>query len=78
MVKVLKCHNSFHMYISVVDFSLAYDAPKVWNELPDDIDSAMPRLSFRRKLKAYIFAKSLPTRGLLGSSNCPCDVDTTF
>ena len=39
-------------------FSLAYDAPKVWNELLDDIHSATSLLSFRKKLKAYFFTKA--------------------
>ena len=34
-----------------VDF--AYDATKVWKELPDDIRSVTSLLSFWKKLKAY-------------------------
>ena len=41
-------------------FSFAYDAPKVWNELPDDIHSVTSLLSFHKKLKSYLFTKVYP------------------
>ena len=40
--------------------SFAYDAPKIWNDLPDDVRSATSLHSFRRKLKAYLFAQAYP------------------
>ena len=36
------------------------DAPKVWNELPNDIYSATSLLSFWKKLKADHFTKAHP------------------
>ena len=40
------------IYTSTKQFSLsfAYDAPKIWNELPDDVRSASSIASFRKKL----------------------------
>ena len=43
------------------DDSFAFDAPKIWNELPRDVRSAASVASFSKKLKTYLFAKaSLP------------------
>ena len=39
-------------------FSFAYDVPKEWNDLPDDIYSATSLLSFQKGLKAYLFTKA--------------------
>ena len=40
------------IYKSTKQFGLsfAYDAPKIWNELPDDVRSATSIASFRKKL----------------------------
>ena len=35
-------------------------APKVWNDLPDEIRSAPSLASFRKKLKTYLFTKAYP------------------
>ena len=40
--------------------SFAYDAPRVWNDLPDDVHSAKSLSSFKKKLKTYLY-KSLPS-----------------
>ena len=40
--------------------SFAFDAPKIWNELPHDMHSATSVASFRKKLKTYLFAKAYP------------------
>ena len=42
------------------DHSFAFDAPKIWNELPHDVRSAASVASFRKKLKTYLFAKAYP------------------
>ena len=42
------------------DHSFAFDAPKIWNELPHDVRSAASVVSFRKKLKTYLFAKAYP------------------
>ena len=43
-----------------VGLSFAYDAPKIWNNLPDDICSTTSLHSFRKKLKTYLFAQAYP------------------
>ena len=35
-----------------------YDAPKIWNDLADDVSSDTCFLLFRNKLKAHLFAKA--------------------
>ena len=40
--------------------SLAFDAPAVWNALPSDVRASPSIMSFRRKLKAYLFSKAFP------------------
>ena len=40
--------------------SFAFDAPKIWNDLPQDVRSATSVASFRKKLKTYLFAKAYP------------------
>ena len=50
------------------DHSFAFDAPKIWNELPHDVRSAALVASFRKKLKTYLFAKAYPPEPLLS----PC------
>ena len=55
-------HYCFSIHKSKVYFnnSFSYDAPKLWNDLSHDIDSA-PNLScFKSQLKTYLFQKSFP------------------
>ena len=40
--------------------SFAYDAPMIWNDLPDEVRSANSLASFRSKLKSYLFGKAFP------------------
>ena len=40
--------------------SFAYDAPIIWNDLPDEVRSANSLASFRSKLKSYLFGKAYP------------------
>ena len=40
--------------------SFAYNAPKIWNDLPDDAHSATSLHSFRRKPKTYLIAQAYP------------------
>ena len=40
--------------------SFAFDASKIWNELPHDMRSATSVASFRKKVKTYLFAKAYP------------------
>ena len=38
--------------------SFAYDAPNIWNDLPDGVRSATSFHSFRKKLKTYLFTQA--------------------
>ena len=55
-------HFSTSIYKSAKHFghSFAYDAPRIWNDLPDDVRSATSLHSFRRKLKTFLFAQAYP------------------
>ena len=49
------CKSSKHFGLSD-----AYDAPKIWNDLPDGVCSAISLHSFKKKLEIYLFAKAYP------------------
>ena len=51
-------HSSVFKSVKHFDHSFAFDTPKIWNELPRDLRSAVSVASFRRKLKTYLFAKA--------------------
>ena len=68
-----RCSHPDHQYLTVppfrlsvfksvkhFDHSFAFDAPKIWNELPHDVRSAASVASFRKKFKTYLFAKAYP------------------
>ena len=40
--------------------SFTYDAPMIWNDLPDGVCSANSLASVRSKLKSYLFGKAYP------------------
>ena len=40
--------------------SFAFDAPKVWNDLSDEVRGASSLAIFRRKLNTYLFTKAYP------------------
>ena len=40
--------------------SFAFDAPTVWNALPDEIRASPSLASFRKQLKAYLYTKAYP------------------
>ena len=51
-------HSLFHQYICIPSsLACAYDAPKIWNDLPNDVYSATFFLSIRKKMKLNLFAK---------------------
>ena len=55
-----KFYPSVHKSVKQFGNSFAFDAPSVWNALPDDI-RASPSLAFSRKqLKAYLYNKAYP------------------
>ena len=41
--------------------SFAFDAPTVWNHLPDEVCSAPTLKCLRKRLKLYLFKKAFPT-----------------
>ena len=41
--------------------SFAFDAPMVWNDLPDEVRSAPIFACFIKRLKSYLFKKAFPT-----------------
>ena len=51
--------------------SFAYDAPMIWNDLPDEVHSANSLASFRSKLKSYLFGKAYPP-WVLNIEQCIC------
>ena len=51
---------SVHKSARHFGYSFAYDAPKIWNDLPDDVRSATSIHIFRKRLKSYLFTKSYP------------------
>ena len=51
-------HSSVFKSVKHFGHSFAFDAPKIWNELPHDVCSATSVASFRKKLKIYLFAKA--------------------
>ena len=55
-----KFRSSVFKSVKHFDHSFAFDAPKIWNELPHDVRSATSVASFRKKLKTYLFAKAYP------------------
>ena len=40
--------------------SFAFDAPTVWNALPDEIHASPSLASFRKQLKTYLYTKAYP------------------
>ena len=60
MLYCLKSGTLLFQYINHFGLSFSYDAPKIWNDLPDDVHSASFHHSIRKKLKTYLFAKAYP------------------
>ena len=59
-VTVPPFHSSVFKSAKHFGHSFAFDAPKIWNDLPQDVRSATSVASFRKKLKTYLFAKAYP------------------
>ena len=53
-------HSSVFKSTKHFGHSFAFDAPKIWNDLPQDVRSETSVASFRKKLKTYLFAKAYP------------------
>ena len=55
--------NPKNLFLQVPHYfnnSFTYDAPKLWNDLPHDIRSALNLSRFKSRLKTYLFQKSFP------------------
>ena len=59
-LNVPKFQPTIHKSTKQFGFSFAFDAPTVWNSLPEDIHSSPTIASFRKKLKPYLYAKAYP------------------
>ena len=59
-LNVPKFKPTIHKSTKQFGFSFAFDAPTVWNSLPEDICASPTIASFRKKLKTYLFAKAYP------------------
>ena len=51
-------HSSVFESVKQFRHSFAFHAPKIWNELPNDVCCTTTVASFRKKLKTYLFAKA--------------------
>ena len=51
-----KIHKSTKQF----GFSFTFDAPTVWNSLPEDIRASPTIASFRKTLKTYLYTKACP------------------
>ena len=51
---VPKFRPTIHKSTEQFGFSFAFDAPTVWNSLPEDIRASPAIASFRKKLKTYL------------------------
>ena len=59
-LNVPKFQPTIHKFTKQFGFSFAFDAPTVWNSLPEDIRASPTIASFRKKLKTYLYAKAYP------------------
>ena len=59
-LNVPKFQAKIHKSTKQFGFSFAFDAPTVWNSLPEDICASSTIASFRNKLKTYLYAKAYP------------------
>ena len=59
-LNVPKFQPKIHKSTKQFGFSFAFDAPTVWNSLPEDIRASPTIASFRTKLKTYLYTKAYP------------------
>ena len=60
-LNVPKFQPIIHKSTRQFGFSFAFDAPSVWNSLPEDIRASPTIASFGKKLKTYLYAKAYPS-----------------
>ena len=51
---------SVHKSVKQFGHSFAFDAPTVWNALPEEICASPSLVSFRKRLKTYLYTKAYP------------------
>ena len=59
-IVVPKFQSTIYKSTRQFGFSFAFDAPTIWNALPNEVRACPSIGSFRRKLKAYVFTKAYP------------------
>ena len=59
-LEVPQFYPSVHKLKKHFGHSFAFDAPTLWNDMPDDVRSAPYLACFRKKLKSYLFDKAFP------------------
>ena len=60
LVHTFRSQVTIHKSTKQFGFSFAFDAPTVWNSLPEDIHASPTIASFRKKLKTYLYTKAYP------------------
>ena len=50
-------HSSLYKSFKYFGHSFVFDAPKTWNDLPDNVCNAKSIASFRKMVKTYLFTK---------------------
>ena len=55
-----KFYPSVHKSVKQFGNSFAFDAPTVWNALPDEIRASPSLAAFRKQLKTYLYTKAYP------------------
>ena len=55
-----KFYPSVHKSVKQFGNSFAFDAPTVWNALPDEICASPSLASYRKLLKTYLYTKAYP------------------
>ena len=59
-LNVPKFQPTIHKSTKQFGFSFVFDAPTVWNSLPEDIRASPTIASFRKKLQTYLYTKAYP------------------
>ena len=59
-LNIPKFQPKIHKSTKQFGFSFTFDAPTVWNSLPEDICASPTIAYFRKKLQTYLYAKAYP------------------
>ena len=57
---ILKFQPSVHKSIKQFGYRFAFDAPTVWNALPQENLASPSLASYRKRLKTYLYSKAYP------------------